>query len=155
MRGIAKEVKRALLSKGLTVSTAESVTGGLVSKMITDVPGSSNYFCGGVIAYSSSAKTDVLGIDSKLIRSMGAVSRETAIELAKKVKSLFNTDIGIGVTGIAGPGAVEQKKVGTVYGAIVYDKVYCYSWTFSGSRVRIRKVAAESILEELVKITRR
>jgi nicotinamide-nucleotide amidase len=113
---IAETVGNLLKFNRKTVSVAESCTAGLLGAAFTDIPGSSDYFIGGVIVYSNSAKMNILGVTKDTINKFGAVSEETAIELAKNVREKFNTDYGISVTGIAGPGGgTKDKPVGTVW----------------------------------------
>ncbi|HEY0370387.1 MAG TPA: CinA family nicotinamide mononucleotide deamidase-related protein [Thermoanaerobaculia bacterium] len=108
-----------LLARGETVSTAESCTGGLLGSRITDVPGSSAWFLGGAICYTSTAKTDLAGVDPALIRENGEVSEPVALALARGARSRFNTTWGVGITGIAGPtGGTPEKPVGTVHIAV-------------------------------------
>lgn len=105
-----------LLGKKLTVSVAESCTGGLVSHKLTNVPGSSSYFDGGVVAYSNEAKIKILGVPEETIQDHGAVSPETAVAMAEGVRRMRGTDIGLSTTGIAGPGGgTPSKPVGLVY----------------------------------------
>jgi len=109
-------VGRLLASRGETVATAESCTGGLVGSRITDVSGSSGYFLGGVVAYTRDAKTDLLGVDPKAIDEHGEVSEDVARQMAEGVRKRFGATYGIGTTGIAGPtGGTEEKPVGTVH----------------------------------------
>ncbi|MGB4372554.1 MAG: nicotinamide-nucleotide amidohydrolase family protein, partial [Halanaerobiales bacterium] len=105
-----------LKKKNLSISVAESCTGGLLGSRITDVPGSSAYFMGGMIVYSNEAKIKQLQVAKDTIRKYGAVSEETAREMAKNIRELFQTDLGIAITGIAGPdGGSARKPVGLVY----------------------------------------
>ncbi len=109
-------VGRQLLEKKLTVSLAESCTGGLIGHRMTEVPGSSEYFMGGVVAYSYDAKEKLLNVRHDTLYDFGAVSAETAIEMARGARRALGTDIGISVTGIAGPGGgLPGKPVGLVY----------------------------------------
>lgn len=113
---LAEVVGQELSKKKKTLATAESCTGGLISKMITDVPGSSNYFTYGWITYSNEAKISQLGVDKKLIDQFGAVSSEVASAMAVGARQKAGSDYSIAVTGIAGPGGgTEQKPVGLVY----------------------------------------
>lgn len=113
---IEQIIGQILLEKGLTVSIAESCTGGLVSSRLTDVPGSSSYIMLNLVTYSNESKIKMLGVDSALIEKDGAVSEAVAISMAQGIKKLANTDIGVGVTGIAGPtGWSAEKPVGLVY----------------------------------------
>ncbi|MFQ5737978.1 MAG: competence/damage-inducible protein A [Acidobacteriota bacterium] len=107
---------RILRQKNLTLATAESCTGGLVSKLITDVPGSSDYFLGGVVGYSNGVKNRLLGVDQSSLDGCGAVSREVAIEMAAGACREVGADLGLSITGIAGPdGGTRDKPVGTVF----------------------------------------
>lgn len=110
------KVGSMLAERNLTVALAESCTGGLISKMLTDVPGSSKYFHGGVVSYSNSVKETALGVDPELIRTHGAVSSQVAAGMADGVRRILGADIGLSVTGIAGPtGGTSEKPVGTVF----------------------------------------
>ena len=101
---------------GLTIATAESCTGGFVAHQITSIPGSSAYFMGSVIAYDNAVKENQLGVSVETMKNHGAVSEETALEMAKNVRKVLNTNIGISTTGIAGPdGGTETKPVGTIW----------------------------------------
>ncbi|MBR5479267.1 MAG: competence/damage-inducible protein A [Clostridia bacterium] len=112
-------VAKLLKEKGKTLSAAESCTAGLLSKRITDIPGTSSVFLGGVVVYSNEAKENLLGVPHELLEEFGAVSRECANTLANNVRQLFSSDIGVGITGIAGPdGGTDEKPVGTVYVAV-------------------------------------
>jgi competence/damage-inducible protein CinA C-terminal domain len=105
-----------LHSRGLKLATAESCTGGLIADLITNVPGSSDYFLGGVVAYAYEAKVVLLHVSWDTLRLKGAVSRETVIEMARGVRTTLGADIGISVSGIAGPGgALPHKPVGTTW----------------------------------------
>jgi PncC family amidohydrolase len=102
--------------KGLKLSSAESCTGGYIASRITDIPGASDCYLGGFVAYSDELKRSVLGVDADILLDHGAVSRETALEMAKGCHERTGSDISIAVTGIAGPsGGTEEKPVGTVY----------------------------------------
>ena len=117
MKIILEEVlQKAMLLGGLKLAAAESCTGGLVSHRITNVSGSSEYFPGGVVAYSYEAKASLLGVSWDTLNTFGAVSRETVLEMARGARKLFDADIGISVSGIAGPtGAMPGKPVGTTW----------------------------------------
>jgi nicotinamide-nucleotide amidase len=116
-------VYRLLLQRDYTLATAESCTGGLIAKKLTDIPGASEVYDRGVVVYSNSSKIELLGVNEELINKFGAVSNEVAIEMAKKIKSISGADIGLAVTGIMGPsGGTAEKPVGTVHIAICDDK---------------------------------
>lgn len=116
MNRLCEDIVKLLIQNNITLSCAESCTGGLIAKSITDISGCSQAFYGGVIAYDNSVKINVLGVDKDTLNSLGAVSYEVAKEMALGVKKICNTDIGISTTGIAGPlGGTKEKPVGTVY----------------------------------------
>lgn len=118
-RSLEMVVGDDLRSRGLTVGLAESCTGGLVAGRLTDVPGSSAYVRGGVVAYSNEVKTGILGVPAPLIAAHGAVSEPVAVAMANGVRRVVGADIGLGVTGIAGPdGGTPEKPVGTVWFAV-------------------------------------
>jgi len=120
---LAKEIYNILLKRKLTISLAESCTGGLISHRLTQIPGSSKVFKGSYVVYSNEAKINLLDIDREIIKKQGAVSKKTALIMAKNIKDKFGTNIGIGVTGIAGPGGgTADKPVGLVYIGISYGK---------------------------------
>lgn len=146
-------VGKLLVEKNLTIAAAESCTGGIISGRITDVPGSSHYFKGSIISYANEVKENILSIDSDLLREKGAVSSEVAVEMAKCVRKLLKTDIGISATGIAGPtGGTESKPVGLVYIAIsLGDKTYSKELFLGDNRHRNRIRAAQAALEMLRK----
>jgi nicotinamide-nucleotide amidase len=128
-----------LKERGLTLSTAESCTGGNVAKLITSVPGSSGYYTGSVIAYENRIKTEILHVDEELIKSKGVVSREVVEQMANGVKIHFKTDTAIATSGIAGPdGGTVEKPVGTTWICVVYSKKsYVKKFRFSGTRERV------------------
>ncbi len=140
-----------LIRLGLTISCAESCTGGLVAKSITDISGVSSVFYGGVVSYDNSVKENVLGVSGSTLNTVGAVSYDTACQMAQGVKSLLKTDIGISTTGIAGPGGgTQQKPVGTVYIGIAYkDKAEATLLSLSPelSRDEIRNEATRLVLK--------
>lgn len=112
-------VARLLRDSGLRVAVAESCTGGLVGERLTSAPGSSAYFLGGVVAYGNEAKVKLLGVPQRLLEEFGAVSAEVAEAMARGVRETFRADLGVGVTGVAGPGGgTESKPVGRVYLAV-------------------------------------
>jgi nicotinamide-nucleotide amidase len=115
-------VGRRLAITGFTLAVAESCTGGLIAQRLTSVPGSSTYFTEGLVTYSNESKTRLLGVDKKLIKDHGAVSKEVARDMARGVRHRAKTDFGLAVTGIAGPdGGSEEKPVGLVYIALADD----------------------------------
>lgn len=147
------EVAAFLREQNKTVSTAESCTGGLVAKMLTDLPGSSAYFLAGVIAYSNSAKERLLGVAGELLEGYGAVSREVAEAMALGCRSGCGSDYAVAVTGIAGPsGGTSQKPVGLVFIAVA-SQTGCWVEELhldsTLSRHQIRESAACRALEML------
>jgi len=138
-----------LKEKGLTLAIAESCTGGLLSKRLTDIPGASEVYIGGVIAYSEQSKTELLGIERDLIREHKEVSREVAIAMAKGVRKRLGAAIGIGITGIAGPESDSSKREpGTVFIALATkDKAICREPKLYFDRERIRIGATNNALD--------
>ncbi|MEO8436685.1 MAG: competence/damage-inducible protein A [Pyrinomonadaceae bacterium] len=136
---------------GFTVAVAESCTGGLVAQRLTDVPGSSKYFVEGIVAYSNSAKSKILGVDPKLILAEGAVSAAVAEEMAEGVRELAGTDFGLAVTGIAGPGGgTEEKPVGLVFIALADDAHTEHrKLSLPGDRHLVRWRASQAVLDLL------
>jgi nicotinamide-nucleotide amidase len=146
-----------LTEKKLTLSAAESCTGGLVSKLITDIPGASSYFLGSIVSYSNSIKSEVLGVSEKILNTFGAVSNETACEMATGILAKTKSDIGIAVTGIAGPeGGSKEKPVGTVYFAVASaTKIENAKAIFNGDRNTVRHKAAEYVILTTIEYIRR
>ena len=140
-----------LIEKHLTIATAESCSGGLLSHHLTNIPGSSAYFNRGYVVYSNQAKIDTIGVPSSLITQHGAVSEEVARALAEGVREKSHADIGIGITGIAGPsGGSEQKPVGLVYIGISYSQHnQVQKYLFSGDREVIKILSTQSALTQL------
>lgn len=151
VENIISQIHKFLIKNKKTVSVAESCTGGLVSTLLTQISGSSKYFVLGVVAYSNAAKINVLQVPANLIAKKGAVSKEVAFGLSKSVRKLAQTDLGLGITGIAGPtGATPKKPKGTVFIAIdSKNKKVCKEFHFKGNRTKIRKRAALKALELL------
>ena len=138
---------------GQTLAVAESCTGGLIAERLTSVPGSSEYFKLGVVAYSNEAKKTLLKISPQVLRKFGAVSEQVAIAMAQRVRRHVEADWGIAVTGIAGPaGMSKAKPVGLVYIAVAGpDGVICRRHFFKGTRHNIRKKASEAALDLLIR----
>lgn len=144
-------VARGFREKGLTLAVAESCTGGMLAEKITALPGSSEYFAGGMVSYSEEAKIRWLGVKDETIRRYGAVSRETAEEMAEQVRRKINASIGVSITGVAGPdGGTEQTPVGTVFiGVADEEGVEVKDLHLGGERDRVRLLAAQTALELL------
>ena len=142
------ELVATLRAAGASVSTAESFTGGLVAARITSVSGASEAFKYGAVTYCNEAKNKILGVKKETLDSFGAVSAETAAEMAAGVRKIMNAEIGVSVTGLAGPNGGEGKPVGLVYVAVNSDN---YSEVtenhFSGDRISVRNQAADKALE--------
>ncbi len=136
----------------LTLSVAESCTGGLLGHRLTNVPGSSDYFIGGVVAYSYDAKERVLGVRHDTLYDHGAVSEQTALEMARGARRLFGTDVALSVTGIAGPGGgMPDKPVGLVYIALsARDQEECHRFVWEGDREANKAHSAQAALELLM-----
>ena len=153
---LEKVIADLLIQNNLTVSTAESCTSGLLASRLTDVPGSSQYFKGGSVCYSNELKINDIGVDKDLIERYGAVSEEVAESLAKNIAQKNNTDIGIGITGIAGPdGGTEKKPVGLVFVGIFYkNNLYIKRYNLTPDRITNRELTVTLCLNEIRKILR-
>ena len=142
------ELVATLRAAGATVSTAESCTGGLVAARITSVSGASEAFKYGAVTYCNEAKNKILGVEKETLETLGAVSAKTAAEMAAGVRKIMHAEIGVSVTGLAGPNGGEGKPVGLVFVAVNSDK---YSEVtenhFSGDRISVRNQAADKALE--------
>jgi PncC family amidohydrolase len=150
---LAARLQAACLARGLTVATAESCTGGLVAHLLTEVPGSSGYLRGGVVAYADEVKRSVLGVPAAVLEAHGAVSAQVAVAMAEGVRTAIGSDLGVAVTGVAGPdGGTAAKPVGLVYVAVAGGgapaEVRRYLWP--GDRSGNKAASAEAALELLV-----
>lgn len=148
---LAKDIGKLLREKGLTLSIAESCTGGLVSNLITSIPESSDFFQGGIIAYSNRIKKELLRVPGETLKKFGAVSEEVAKGMANNIRELMKTDIGISTTGIAGPGGGSEKKpVGMViFGVDIKGKITTNIEYYKPPRERIKMQAATALLKIL------
>jgi PncC family amidohydrolase len=137
-----------LVEKGLTISVCESCTGGMLAATITNIPGSSRYFLGGIIAYSDKVKKKVVGVRVGTLERHGAVSAQTAKEMAQATKQKMKSDIGVAVTGVAGPaGGTAKKPVGMVYIAVACrGKTIVRKFLFSGGRQAVRRSSVKNAL---------
>jgi nicotinamide-nucleotide amidase len=144
-----KVVGRLLAEQGRTIAVAESCTGGLIAERITDVPGSSGYFLGGVVAYANSAKQDLLGVPADVLETHGAVSDATVRAMAEGVRRRFGADIGVATTGISGPdGGSDEKPVGLVHLALARDgETHAEHFVFPLDRTRHRQLTAQVALD--------
>ena len=150
---VLEDFHKMALEKGITIGTAESCTGGLVGKTLTDLGGSSGYYQGGIISYANTVKEQVLGVSSETLAVHGAVSEETAKEMVEGVFRVLRTDYAIATTGIAGPGGGSQEKpVGLVYIGIGTPRgITVYKEIFIGDRTSIRKSVAERAIQYVYK----
>jgi PncC family amidohydrolase len=149
---LEKKIGNIFQERSLTLGLAESCTGGLLASRITDVPGSSAYFMAGLVTYSNKAKTIFLSVPDEIIARHGAVSNVVAEHMAKGVRDAAEVDIGLSITGIAGPtGGSPEKPVGTVFIALATKKeVFVRKFLFSGNRREVRKRSSEEALTMLL-----
>ena len=150
---LAQRLGVALASRNLTCASAESCTGGLIGHLITEIPGSSAYFAGAAVVYSYAAKERVLGVDHDMLMSMGAVSAEVAAQMAQGARRLYEVDVAVSVTGIAGPGGSQPgKPTGTVFlhisGAGDYERGAHHVW--QGDRSTNKLLSAVAALHMLL-----
>ena len=150
---VLEDFHKVALTTGVTIGTAESCTGGLVGKTLTDLGGSSGYYQGGIISYANTVKEQVLGVSSETLATYGAVSEETAKEMVEGVFRVLRTDYAIATTGIAGPGGGSQEKpVGLVYIGIGTPRgITVHKEIFIGDRTSIRKSVAERAIQYVYK----
>lgn len=143
---------KELKEKNLKLITAESCTGGLIGKSITDVSGASEVYDGGLITYSNEMKMMLLKVKEETLKNFGAVSNETAMEMAKGAIDGYNADIAVSVTGVAGPGCSEKKPAGLVYiGIATKDKIYAKEYHFKGNREEVRAETARTAINMVIK----
>lgn len=148
LEDLARRLQDRCLAAGLTVAAAESCTGGLVAHGITSIPGSSGYFLGAIVSYADRVKVEALGVPPDVLATHGAVSAQVALAMANGVRERLATDLGVGVTGVAGPdGGSEEKPVGLVYVGVsdrLGSDVRRFHWV--GDRVaNIEASAAEAL----------
>lgn len=141
-----------LRQQKLTLSVAESCTGGLVSHRITNIPGSSDYFMGGIVAYAYEAKVSLLGVSWETLRAHGAVSREVVLQMARGARQSLLTDLALSVSGIAGPaGETDEKPVGTTWMALAdANQAWARGFYFKGNRLENKSASAEALLQLLL-----
>lgn len=152
----AERTGKELRAAGLTIACAESCTGGLLTSMLTDVSGSSSYVMGSVVSYSNDVKARVLHVSEETLAVYGAVSEETAREMAQSVRKLIHADIGVGITGIAGPdGSSTEKPVGLVYIAVA-DQTHTVVQknNFHGTRFENKQAAVHKAFAMICDIIR-
>ena len=150
-----KKLQKALLTSKLTVACAESCTGGLVAKLLTDLPGSSRVFKGGLVTYCDEMKNALLGVKAETLQTYHAVSHQTAEEMARGALEKTGADVAVSTTGVAGPAGDDSgKPVGTVYIGLAVRteeglRVSAEEYRFSGSRNAVRRKAAREALRLL------
>jgi len=146
------EAGKLLHERKLKLALAESCTGGLTGHKMTNVPGSSEYFEGGIVSYSYEAKVSLLGVSWDTLNSHGAVSRETVLEMAQGVKKRLDVDIAVSVSGIAGPGGgMPEKPVGTTWvGLVANDGEWAHEFHFHGDREQNKASSANAALQVLL-----
>jgi PncC family amidohydrolase len=148
---LSRQIGNLLRKRGLSLSTAESCTGGLIGHLLTNVPGSSDYYLGGVVAYANDAKMRLLYLPPGLLAQYGAVSRETVLEMARGIRQFLGADLGLSVSGVAGPGGgTVEKPVGTVWvGLASPEGAWARLYHFSGNRQQNKTFSAEAALNLL------
>ena len=156
MAGLGEETPKALVGRllrqtGMTLALAESCTGGLIAHRITNVPGSSDYFAGGIVSYSNDIKERVLGVRQTTLHRYGAVSEQTALEMARGGRRVCRADVALAVTGVAGPGGgTPDKPVGLVYVALATpDDEWVERHVWDGDRQENKERSAEAALDLL------
>ncbi|HVN55851.1 MAG TPA: CinA family protein [Anaerolineaceae bacterium] len=150
--GLDYQIGELLRRRSWKLATAESCTGGLVSHLITNVPGSSDYFLGGITAYANEAKERLLGVSRATLETYGAVSRETALEMAAGARAAFGAEIGISTSGIAGPGGeMPGKPVGLVWvGMSAPAGQWAWQYLWPGDRIENKTLSAQAALQHLL-----
>ncbi|MBE5935680.1 MAG: CinA family protein [Lachnospiraceae bacterium] len=149
-----EELVSRLIELKYTITTAESCTGGMISSALVDVSGASNVVNECHVTYSNEAKVRYLGVKEETLVQFGAVSEQTAYEMAKGASGIARADVAVGVTGLAGPGGgTEQKPVGLVYvGYCINGDVEVIKYNFSGNRTEIRKQTTKKVIEHLLEL---
>jgi len=152
LEALILQIKNNLIEKSLTLAVAESCTGGLLSHTLTGISGSSLYFLGGMIVYSNQIKIENLGVREQTILLHGAVSQQTAQEMAENIRIKFHADIGLSTTGIAGPtGGSPTKPVGLVWlGISTIEKTKVFNCHFIGTREQVQDRSVRKILSILI-----
>lgn len=152
MPNIEERIGQSLAEAGITLSTAESCTGGMIASRLTDVPGSSAYFLGGVITYSNKSKQSILHVPEELIIQHGAVSGEVVTKMAEGVQKLFGSDLAISISGILGPtGGSIQKPVGTIWiGLRIFSSSFFKNILVNGSRSQNKRQSVQAALDFLL-----
>lgn len=148
------ELAKAFKVRGLTIASAESCTGGLFSHLLTNIPGASQFFKGSIVAYTPTSKIEVLGVPKETIKESGLVSAPVAREMAVRVAGIFSTQVGVAITGSAGPTAEDGSKVGDVWISVYRSGTYPTTrvFEFQGDRENIKEQAVVEALKMLLEI---
>ncbi len=156
MSRLEEQVGAIIRDRGLKLATAESCTGGLLASRLTDVPGSSDYFVGGIVSYAYEAKVALLNVSWDTLHAYGAVSAETVLEMARGACKALSADVAISISGIAGPGGgLPNKPVGTTwFGLVTPDGEWSFLRQFDGDRLQNKLQASEVALELLMQYLR-
>ena len=154
-RELAERLQSRLVDAGQRLAVAESSTGGLVGSTITDIPGSSDYFDRSLVTYSNEAKMDLLGVEQSTLDAVGAVSAETAQQMAEGVRAGADCTWGLSTTGIAGPsGGTDEKPVGTVFVGVAYngenERVSATRYEFDGPRLACKEQFTQQAVRDLL-----
>lgn len=146
---LEERLREVLSARGLKLAAAESCTGGLVADRITNIPGASEYFMGGVVAYAYEAKVNILGVSWDTLHAHGAVSEETVREMARGAQKIFGVDIAVSVSGIAGPGGgLPEKPVGLAwFGLSTNTGEWARHFIWDGDRVKNKQLSSEAALQ--------
>ncbi|UJX41802.1 CinA family protein [Desulfovibrio sp. JY] len=157
LRELAVRLGAALTGRGWMLGCAESCTGGLLSSVLTDTSGSSAWFAGAVVSYTNDIKRDVLGVPQEILDTLGAVSRETVLAMARGARGVLKADVGVAISGIAGPsGGTPQKPVGTVWIAWQSpDAVSAQHFQFTGDRQAVRQQAVHEAMHGVLALAER
>ena len=148
-----QELVKSLKTKGLTIASIESLTGGMFASLMSSVPGASSVFKGSLVSYQTIVKEEVLHVDKTIIDAYGVISMECAKAMAIQGEKMFQSDIVVSCTGNAGPDAMDGKAVGFVcMGILVHDKISTYEVTFDGNRASIRLQVCEFLKEKVLEI---
>lgn len=149
---LESRIGELLRERGLKLATAESCTGGLIAHRITNIPGSSDYFLGGVVAYAYEAKVAQLGVSWETLQAYGAVSRETVVEMARGARRTLEADLVVSVTGIAGPGGgLPEKPVGTTWiGLSTPEGEWARRFVWDGDRAQNKAYSAQAALQFVI-----
>ncbi len=148
----ARRTAEVLLRNKTTLAAAESCTGGLIASTLTDVPGSSDWFLGGVVAYANSAKENILGVPAGVLAEYGAVSEQTVLAMASGARRAFGSGCSLAVSGVAGPGGgTPDKPVGTVWAAWeTAERSFAKRFCFDGDRSAVKAATVNAVLEEII-----